>query len=205
MNLIDFLKDKIYQIILIVFAVITIELFLSIYDINIFIIVYIPVVIFLMYTIGILIEFYKKKSFYDNTLKTLEQLDQKYLICEIINKVDFIEGKIFKEILSETNKSMIENIGKYKYSGEEYKDYIEAWIHEIKLPIAASKMVIENNKTEVTKSINEELDKIENYTEQALFYARSNTVEKDYCIKEAKLIEIVNSVVKRNKNIWLII
>ncbi len=203
MNLIDFLKDKIYQIILIVFAVITIELFLSIYDINIFIIVYIPVVIFLMYTIGILIEFYKKKSFYDNTLKTLEQLDQKYLICEIINKVDFIEGKIFKEILSETNKSMIENIGKYKYSGEEYKDYIEAWIHEIKLPIAASKMVIENNKTEVTKSINEELDKIENYTEQALFYARSNTVEKDYCIKEAKLIEIVNSVVKRNKNILI--
>ena len=41
-------------------------------------------------------------------------------------------------------------------------------------------MVIENNKNEVTKSIGEELEKIENYIEQALFYARSNTVEKDY-------------------------
>ncbi len=45
-------------------------------------------------------------------------------------------------------------------------------------------MVIENNKNEVTKSIGEELEKIENYIEQALFYARSNTVEKDYYIKK---------------------
>ena len=51
------------------------------------------------------------------------------------------------------------------------------------MPIAASKMIIENNKTTVTKSINEELDKVENYIEQALFYARSNTVEKYYYIK----------------------
>lgn len=33
----------------------------------------------------------------------------------------------------------------------------------------------------------EELDKIENYIEQALFYARSNTVEKDYYIKKVNL------------------
>lgn len=46
-------------------------------------------------------------------------------------------------------------------------------------------MIIENNKTNVTKSIDEELQRIENYIEQALFYARSNTVEKDYYIKKS--------------------
>ena len=84
--------------------------------------------------------------------------------------------------------------------GEDYKDYIELWIHEIKIPIATSKMVIENNKNEVTKSINEELDKVENYIEQALFYARSNTVEKDYYIKKTTLKDIVNESIKKNKN-----
>ncbi len=64
---------------------------------------------------------------------------------------------------------MLENVDKYKYLQEDYKEYIELWIHEIKLPIAAGKMIIENNKSEVTESINEELDKIENYIEQALF------------------------------------
>ena len=61
-------------------------------------------------------------------------------------------------------------------------------------------MVIENNKNAVTKSIDEELDKIESYTEQALFYARSNTLEKDYYIKKSSLKEIVNESIKKNKN-----
>lgn len=60
-------------------------------------------------------------------------------------------------------------------------------------------MIVENNKSEITESINEELDKIESYTEQALFYARSNTVEKDYYIKKVNLKELVNTVIIRNK------
>ena len=58
---------------------------------------------------------------------------------------------------------------------------------------------IENNKTDVTKSIDEEINKMENYIEQVLFYARSNTVEKDYMVSKSSLKEIVNSAVMRNK------
>lgn len=64
-------------------------------------------------------------------------------------------------------------------------------------------MVIENNKNEVTKSIDEELDRVEYYIEQALFYARSNTVEKDYYIKKVKLKNIVNEAIKKNKNVLI--
>lgn len=98
---------------------------------------------------------------------------------------------------------MLEHVNKYRYLTEDYKDYIELWIHEIKIPIAASKMVIENNRNPVTKSIDEELDKVENYIEQALFYARSNTVEKDYYIKKNNLKDIVNESIKKNKNVLI--
>ncbi len=64
-------------------------------------------------------------------------------------------------------------------------------------------MIIENNKTNVTKSIDEELQRIENYIEQALFYARSNTVEKDYYIKKVKLKDIVYESIKKNKNVLI--
>lgn len=60
-------------------------------------------------------------------------------------------------------------------------------------------MIIENNKNEITKSIEEELTKVENYIEQALFYARSNTVEKDYYIKKVQLKDMVNESIKKNK------
>ncbi len=150
-----------------------------------------------------MIEYLSKKRFYKKLLKMLKDLDEKYLITELIEKTTYIEEKLLKEILEDTNKSMLENVNKYKYMTEDYKEYIELWIHEIKLPIAASKMVIENNKNETTKSIAEELDKVENYIEQALFYARSNTVEKDYYIKANKLSDIANESIKRNKNVLI--
>lgn len=196
----DFLKDKIIAIILLILGVMTIEVFLIPYRFGSFIKLYIPIVILGLYLISIIIEYFTKRSFYSNLLDTMDRLDEKYLITEIIKSPSFIEGKILKESLEQIDKAMAENVNKYKYMQEDYKDYTELWIHEIKLPIAASKMVVENNKNEVTKSINEELDKVENYIEQALFYARSNTVEKDYYIRKCNLKDIVNESIKKNKN-----
>jgi len=203
MNFKEFLKDKSLAIILLLLGIITIEIFLAIYPIGNFIKIYIPIIIIGLYSIGIIIEYFSKRRFYKDMLDTLNELDEKYLIAEIIKTPNFAEGKILKEVLQQTGKSMLENVNKYKYLMEDYKEYIELWIHEIKLPISASKMIIENNKNTTTKSIDEELNKVENYTEQALFYARSNTVEKDYYIKKSLLKDIVNECIKKNKNVLI--
>lgn len=203
MNLKGFIKDKILITTLLLFAIVTIEIFLIPYPFANFIKLYIPIVILCFYTIGITIEYFTKRSFYKNLSNILDDLDEKYLITEIIQSPNFIEGNILKDSLNQIDKSMVENVNKYKYKQEDYKDYIELWIHEIKTPIATSKLIIENNKSDVTKSIDEELHKIENYIEQALFYARSNAVEKDYYIKKVKLKDIVNESIKRNKNILI--
>lgn len=195
-----FFKEKAITILLLLFGIITIEIFLMAYNVGMFIKIYIPLIIMGLYMISIIIEYFKRKKFYDNLLKMLEELDEKYLITEIIKNPNFLEGQIFKNSLEQIDKSMLENVNKYKYMTEDYKEYIELWIHEIKIPIATSKMVIENNKNAITKSIDEELDKVENYIEQALFYARSNTVEKDYYIRKVVLKEIVNESIKKNKS-----
>ena len=139
----------------------------------------------------------------ENGISLIDELADKYLISEIINTPDFLEGKILKKSMQEAGKSMLENVNTYKRLQEDYKEYIELWIHEIKIPIATSKLIIENNKNEITKSIGEELDEIENYTEQALFYARSNTVNKDYIITKSNLQEIVNGAILKNKGALL--
>ena len=200
MNFKLFFKEKAITILLLLFGIITIEIFLMAYNVGMFIKIYIPLIIMGLYIISIIIEYFKRKKFYDNLLNMLEELDEKYLITEIIKTPNFLEGQIFKNSLEQIDKSMLENVNKYKYMTEDYKEYIELWIHEIKIPISASKMVIENNKNAITKSIDEELDKVENYIEQALFYARSNTVEKDYYIRKVFLKEIINESIKKNKS-----
>lgn len=195
----DFIKDKKIEIILMLFSTMSIEIILLAYQIQLIVRVYVVASIILSLLISMLIEYYSKKSYYNNLLEKLDELDQKYLLTEVISKANFQDGNLFKEILEETGKSMLENVNKYKYAQEDYKEYIELWIHEIKTPISASKLIIENNKNEITKNIEEELDKIENYTEQALYYARSNTVEKDYIITKTNLKDIVNMSIIKNK------
>ena len=203
MSFLKFIKEKALSIFLILFYLITIEIFFIAHQTNQFIKIYIPIVIITSYSIGLLYEYFKKKKYYTKLQNILDELTEKYLITEIVETPDFIEGKILKDTLDQVNKSMHENVNKYKYLQEDYKEYIELWIHEIKTPIATSKMIIENNKNSATRSIEEELDKVENYIEQALFYARSNTVEKDYYIKKCNLKEIVNESIKKNKNVLI--
>ena len=195
----NFLKDKILYIILLIFAVITIEIFLLPYNIKLYIRLYIAISIFLTFVIAFLMEYHTKKKYYDTIKSRIRELEEQYLIMEVLPQPTFLESKILDDIIHDIAKSMLENVNKYKYLQEDYKDFIELWIHEIKIPIATSKMIIENNKNDVTENINEELDKIDNYTEQALYYARSNTVEKDYIIRKINLKDIVNSSILKNK------
>ncbi len=217
MNFKDFIKEKLLLIIGTILALVSVEILLLAYDISILIRVYCAFIIIFVLVLAILIEYKKKKDYYSELIKNMEELKEKYLISEIIKTPNFIEGKILKDILQDTGKSMLENVNYYKNIQEDYKEYIELWIHEVKIPIATSKMIIENNKeltrnssnsaetssiickSDVLRSIDEELGKVENYTEQALFYARSNAVEKDYIINKTKLKEIVNGAILKNK------
>ena len=199
----DFIKEKMMLIVGIFLALASVEILLLAYHIGILVRVYCACIVILVVALAIFIEYKRKKHYYDELMNHMGELTEKYLISEIIKTPNFIEGKILKEILQDTGKSMLENVNKYKKIQEEYKEYIELWIHEVKIPIAASKLIIENNKNEITKSIEEELDKVENYTEQALFYARSNAVEKDYIITKTNLKEIVNGAILKNKTTLL--
>lgn len=195
----EYVKDKSIYILVLLFVVVTSEILLIPFNIHKFVKIYIKVVPVIMFSICFFIEYYRKNKYYNNLKKKLEDLNEKYLIAEIIETSSFSEGRILKEVLQETGKSMLENVNNYKHLTEEYKEYIELWIHEVKIPIATGKMIIENNKNEVTESIDEELDKIENYVEQALFYARSNVPEKDYYVKKQNLTEIINAAILKNK------
>lgn len=203
MTFLKFIKEKIPTIFLIIFSLITVEIFFMTYPLNTFIKIYTPIIIITSYLTGLIYEYNKKKKYYNYLEKMINQLKEKYLITEVIKKPEFIEGKILYETLEQINKSMHENVNKYKYNVKDYKEYIELWIHEIKIPLATSKMIIENNKNNATKSIEEELDKLENYIDQALYYARSNTVEKDYYIKKSNLKELVNESIKKNKTMLI--
>lgn len=201
MNVKDYLKDRNLAILLnfIFFAFVIFILKAS--QVERITIIFTTMLWIVLSSIEIFYGYFKKKSYYDQVINSLNELDKKYLLPVVIKRPSFCEGRILYDVLSITDKSMNEEVNKYKFNQEEYREYLDLWVHEIKTPIAASKLVIENNKNEHTLSILEEIEKVEGFIEQALYYSKSNEIEMDYIIKETDLRKCINNTIKRNKNL----
>ncbi len=115
MNVRSFIKDKALATTLVLFAIVTSEIFLMPYPIATFIKIYIPVIMLSMYLLGLGIEYMMKNSYYTNLSNLVEELEEKYFITEIIKAPNFVEGTILKNTLEEVDKSMVEHVNFYKY------------------------------------------------------------------------------------------
>lgn len=199
MKLREFIQDYLLWILITIIIGIFLVLFAIAFKCPIPFILLLVITWFLFPFFFLLARYYKKKAFYSSLLKNLEQLDHKYLLSELVPETSFLEAKIFKEVLWEITKSYQEEINQYKYSVEDFKEYVELWIHEVKVPIASSLLIVHNHKNNDPQKIIEQIGRIENYVDQILYYVRSKNAEKDYLIKPCNPRDVVNKVILKNK------
>ena len=127
------------------------------------------------------------------------KMDQRYLLGELMPASHRLEDQLYRDLIRISNKSVIERIRQIEDEQKEYREYIESWVHEIKAPITGIDLMCENDKNDSTRRIRLENQKIENYVDMALYYARSDEVYKDYVIRKTDLQEIAAEVLKKNK------
>ncbi|CEQ20505.1 integral membrane sensor signal transduction histidine kinase [[Clostridium] sordellii] len=145
-----------------------------------------------------ILDFIRQKNYYEKVIGICDHLDKKYLLSEVIDKPKYLNEKIVYDLLRESNRSMRDNINYYKNMQNDYKEYIETWVHEIKTPISSTMLFIENNSDIIPQHIKSEIQKIEDYVEQVLYYSRSSDVNKDYIIKKFNIEDIVRKVIRKN-------
>ena len=198
MNLRDFIRERIVFIIINSLILLFTAILLIVLKVDSFAILFIVIINGAGILTYHIFDYLRKKQYYDEIKENMESLDKKYLISEVIEEGTFTESKLIYDVICKSNKAMNDEIGEFKRGINDYREYIELWVHEIKTPIATCKLLIENNESPLTESIGEEVCKLENYIDQALFYTRSNTLEKDYIIKEMSLSSCVNKVLNNN-------
>ncbi|MCI8347750.1 MAG: HAMP domain-containing histidine kinase [Bacilli bacterium] len=200
MKLSKYIVDHYLSILLIFFSYAVILLLLLVFNINISLIFSITFIFFMMHILLFGINFIRKKRFYDELISNIELLDQKYLVLETISKPSFYEGEILYHNLYEIDRSMSENVQKNKKDIEDFKEYIEMWIHEVKLPISSLILLCHNHKEKLHKSFLEQVRRLDNYIDQVLYYVRSNYTEEDFVIRKVSLEKMVGNVLIKNKD-----
>jgi hypothetical protein len=199
MNGKQYLKNQLPVILINLLGMLALALFLIASGNGIQTVLFILVVWLIVLASCLLLFYFSRKKYLNKLLDMTEQLKERYLMPEIMQEPERADEQVFYQIMKMAEKSMLERIGEVQRERKEYKEYIEQWIHEVKTPITAIKLICENNRCSFTRELMAELENINRFTEQALYYARSEHTEKDYSVREINLSDVVHGAIADNK------
>lgn len=210
MKLLPFLKDKCLLVILHVICMGMLSAFLRLTGYSRAGITLILIFWFLILASWLVYTCWQRKKYFGEIDKILDEIDQRYLLGELLPHSYRLEDRLYRELLRKSNKSVIERIRKIEDEKRDYKDYIESWVHEIKAPITGVTLLCENGRKagnsaledavkELLREISLENQKIENYVDMVLYYARMENVYKDFLIQKTDLQKIAEEVLGKNR------
>lgn len=113
-----------------------------------------------------------------------------------IEDADSLEGEALVDAVRAVAAEAASRVGVARAAEADYRDFVETWVHEVKTPLAAANLFVENANDPTLRPLSRELARVEAYVEQALFFARSSSLENDYVVRDRALGPVVAEAVK---------
>ena len=137
--------------------------------------------------------FIKDYGFWKNLAQSLECPLRK---SKTLSKPSGARANIAFDYIEALGLESQEALNKLMLTNSEYQEFIESWVHEIKTPLSAASLIVANHPSDISGALGYELDKTKTYVDQALYYARLGSVERDLSFRKVKLEDIVTSAIK---------
>lgn len=208
MKITEYVVDKVYTFIFFAILMLFVSLMMlvsidSLYSINYILYTNIcAIVIFLIY---IILGYYFRNKFYLE-LKHLISNEDKDIIIDMI-KPQNNKQQIVVNLLNEINNKHFIHLKKLYDEKRDQQEFFISWIHEVKTPISASRLLLENSQDKsidwLVNKTEDELDKIEENIEKVLYYSRIDSFSNDYFITEVNLDKIIRNSIKKYSKLFI--
>lgn len=201
MTLASYLRDRLPSACVRAASLALVALALAAYGVEVGVVTLVTVLLAAGEAVVLLVDFWRRWGFYqrlDRTTDGLAKHGVAYLASELTREPATLEEAAFLDALRRASKSMADQVAIMRAEQRDYRDYVETWVHEVKTPIAAGRLVAANNPGPVADAMDAELGRIEGYVEQALYYARSTTLDRDFQVREVVLADVVRAALRRN-------
>lgn len=132
------------------------------------------------------------------------QLNEKVLpLPEPYNKTE--EG--YQKLLRDLSEARRTDQQIFQRGTEEMLDFYTLWVHQVKTPIAAMRLLLQTSTDESDGSQNSalsgELTRIEGYVEMVLSYLRLQSEHTDYLFRQVELDTLIKKTVKRFARLFI--
>lgn len=203
MTIVEFLSDRLGQFVLqAVFAAAS-SIFLISTGTESGIVVLLLIAWLLVLLCTQMVAFLRCRSRLHELENIMDSLDQKYLFAECIPEARSIYERRLLDLSRRAGKAMIGAVSDARAAGQEYREYVESWVHEIKTPITAAGLICRSADPETRQKLSRELAQIEAHVERALFYARAESPEKDFIIRQVSLADIAAQAIDRHRTLLI--
>ena len=98
---------------------------------------------------------------------------------------------------------MVETVSAAQAAQRDYREYVETWVHEVKTPITAARLLCRGLEGTTRRRLEGELAQIEAHVERALFYARAESPEKDLVVRPTPLAGLVRQAVQAHRTLLI--
>lgn len=102
----------------------------------------------------------------------------------------------YQKRMREMQEAFQNNLSDRRSKESDMMDYYLMWAHQIKTPIAAMKLLIQNGPS-AAFMMEKELFKIESYVEMVLHYLRLESISSDMLLKQYDIYELAKNTVKK--------
>lgn len=108
-----------------------------------------------------------------------------------------LEALLFEEV-ERLEEAQADLRASYRQERDELEDYYTMWAHQMKIPLAASQLLLgEMPKGSTQQAMERELFKMEHYTGLVLNYLRLQSFHDDLVVEQVDLEELVRQLVKK--------
>lgn len=161
------------------------------------------VILVLIFVLEQAADFVKCRARLDKLETIMAGLDKKYLFAECVSKAQNAYERKLLELFRMAGRHMVQAVSDAEAAQREYQEYIESWVHEIKTPITAAGLICRSSDPEVRHRLSPELAQIEAHVERALFYARAESPEKDFIVRQTDLVEITAQALNQHRTLLI--
>ena len=118
-------------------------------------------------------------------------------LMEPFPEPDTMEAAEYQEIIRTLREGQKQLESGMALRYEEMVEYYTIWAHQIKTPIASMRLTLQNEDSELSRRLSEDLLRIEQYVEMVLCYLRLDSSSTDYVFQEYDLDGIVKQAVRK--------
>lgn len=203
MTLLEFFSDRLGRLVLQGIAMIVSAVFLFATGTASGVLILLLIAWFLLFTAEQAVSYLKCRRRLAELNALIDGLDQKYLFAECAPKpTGAYERRLFG-LMRRAGRAMIGAVSDAQAAQREYRSYIESWVHEIKTPLTAAHLICRNTDAETRRKLSQELAQIDSHVERALFYARAESPEKDFFIRQALLSDITAQAIGHHRTLLI--